>query len=219
MPLTKNQWNDFPFSCILLLVNHSQGAVLLDESEESLVKRCKAGDSEAFRSLIDLHHRVIFGTAFLMMSDRSSAEDAVQEALIKMWKNFPSLRAQTSVKSWLVRIVVNQVKQQHRKKRLPTIPLDNVPEITGDPDTTEMAAIQNKNKKLIRMALGMLPPEQKEVVVLRYFSELTVPEIARVMGKSEGTIKSRLSRALDKLAVILRCEKAGEEEKLALWKK
>jgi RNA polymerase sigma-70 factor (ECF subfamily) len=59
-----------------------------------------------------------------MMRDRGLAEDAVQEALIQIWKHLPSFHFKSSIKTWLVRIVINEVKQQFRKKKLPVIPLN-----------------------------------------------------------------------------------------------
>jgi len=73
--------------------------------------------------------------------------------------------------------------------------------------------IRNEEYKLLRRALERLPSEQRKVVVLRYFSDLTVPEVAAVMGKREGTIKSRLSRALNHLGEILDKDKTMEERR------
>lgn len=176
----------------------------MNESEQSLVRRCQAGDKDAFRVLVEMHSKVLFGTAYLMTRDRGLAEDAVQGALIQMWKHLPSLRLRGNLKSWLVRIVVNEVKQQFRKKRVPTVPLEQASEVAADPDENETPMVRHEERQRLSQALGMLPPEQREAVVLRYFSDLTVPEVAAVMGQREGTIKSRLSRALARLGEILR---------------
>ena len=183
----------------------------MNDSEEAvLVRRSQRGDKEAFRVLVELHRSTLFGTAYLMTRDRGLAEDAVQRALIQMWKHLPSLRLHGSLKAWLVRIVVNEVKQQFRKKRVPTVPLEQASEIADKQDETEVAMVRNEERRYLKQAIEMLPPEQREVVVLRYFSALTVPEIAEVMGQREGTIKSRLSRALDRLGEILRSGRVWE---------
>lgn len=104
----------------------------MSESQEAaLVNCCQAGDQEAFRALVEQHSRVLFGTAYLMTRDRSLAEDAIQGALIQMWKKLPSLRLHSNLKAWLVRIVVNEVNQQRRKKRLTTVSLEQAPGSTG----------------------------------------------------------------------------------------
>lgn len=181
-----------------------------ESQEEALVRCCQAGDTEAFRALIELHRGVLFGTAYLMMRDRGLAQDAVQEAVVKVWKQIPSLRLRSSVKAWMVRIVVNEVKQQVRKKRVPTVPLEQLSELAGDPDEAETPLIRDEERKGLKQALNKLPSGQKEAVVLRYFSDLTVPEIATVVGQHQGTIKSRLSRGLVRLKEILSHEGAGE---------
>jgi RNA polymerase sigma-70 factor (ECF subfamily) len=112
-----------------------------------------------------------------------------------------------------VRIVVNEVKQQFRKKQVPTVPLEQASQVTDDLDKAEIAMIRNGERQHLKQALERLPAEQKEAVVLHYFSELTIPEIATVTGQREGTIKSRLSRALSHLGEILQNDRTWEEGK------
>ena len=186
----------------------------MNESKEAaLVRRCQAGDQEAFRMIVEQYRSILFGTAYLMIRDRVLAEDAVQEALTKMWKHLPSLRVRGSFKAWLVRIVVNEVKQQFRKKQASLAPLEQASEVAGDFDDAETAMIRDEERRHLKQALEKLPAEQREAVVLRYFSELTVPEIATVTGQREGTIKSRLSRALSHLSEILQNDRTWEEGK------
>jgi RNA polymerase sigma-70 factor (ECF subfamily) len=155
----------------------------------------------------------MFGTAYLMTKDRGLAEDALQDALIQMWKHLPSLRQEVSLKAWLIRIVVNEVNRQRRKKQVTTVPLEYAPEIADDCEDAVTIMIRNEEHQNLRRALVMLPSEVREIVVLRYYSDLTVPEIATVMGKPEGTIKSRLSRALLRLNEILLKEETFEERR------
>lgn len=91
------------------------------------------------------------------------------------------------------------------------IPLESACDETGALDEPETALIRNEERHSLRQALDKLQPEQREAMVLRYFSELTVPEIAAVTGQREGTIKARLSRALDRLGEILRNDRTWEE--------
>jgi RNA polymerase sigma-70 factor (ECF subfamily) len=182
-----------------------KGALQLTEIEEAaLIRRCQAGDKDAFRIFVEKYKTVMFGTAYFMTRDRVLAEDIIQEALIKIWKHLPSLRQGISLKAWLVRIVVNEVNQQYRKKKLQTVPLEHASEIADDCDKVETVMIRQENHQNLKRALELLPSEQRETVILRYFSDFTVPEVAKIMGKREGTIKSRLSRALSKLGEILR---------------
>jgi RNA polymerase sigma-70 factor (ECF subfamily) len=141
------------------------------------------------------------------------AEDAVQAALVQMWKKLPSLRRNSSLKAWLVRIVVNEVNQQRRKKRLPTVSLDQAREVPGDPPEVETTLLRAEEHQHLKRALETLTTEQREAVVLRYFSDLTVPEIAVALGEREGTVKSRLSWALDRLGEIMRKDEIFQDRR------
>ena len=185
----------------------------MNESEMSLVSRCQAGDAEAFRTLVEQHSHMLFGTAYLMTRDRGFAEDAVQATLVQMWKKSSSLRLHSNLKAWLVRIVINEVNQQRRKKRLPTVPLEQAQEVPDDPPVVEITLRRDEEHQHLNRALEMLTTEQREAVVLRYFSDLTVPEIAAALGEREGTIKSRLSRALDRLEEIMRKDEIFQDRR------
>lgn len=183
----------------------------MSESEEAaLVRRFQTGDEEAFRVLVQNHSKVLFGTAYLMTHDRGLVEDAVQSTLIQMWKHLPSTRLRGSLRAWLMRILVNELKQQFRKNHVATVSLEQVPEMAGEPDEIETALTMDEERRHLMIAMQALPAEQKEAVVLRYFTGLTVPEIAEVMRERQGTIKSRLSRAVDRLGEILSRDKIFE---------
>jgi RNA polymerase sigma-70 factor (ECF subfamily) len=184
----------------------------LNESQEAaLIRRCQTGDKEAFGMLVEQYRSMLFGIAYLMMRDRGLAEDVVQEALIQIWKHLPSFRLQSSIKTWLVRIVINEVKQQFRKKKLPQVSLEDVPDVTNELDEPESVLIHDQERQRLRQAIAKLPSDQREAIVLRYFSDLSVPEIAAATNQPEGTIKSRLSRALEHLNEILNRNVGGEE--------
>jgi len=172
------------------------------DCEENLIERSRRGDEDAFRILVEQYKRLLFGTAYLILKDSPATEEAVQETIIKMWKHLSSLRDSSSIRAWLLRIVVNESKQQLRKKKFITVPLDEAAEIAESDDTNELLIYNEDHHELVK-ALALLSPEQKEVIILRYFTELTVPEIAKATNTREGTIKSRLSRALDRLHEIM----------------
>jgi RNA polymerase sigma-70 factor, ECF subfamily len=171
-------------------------------SEEELIQCSQRGDENAFSLLVEQYRRVIFGTVYLILRDNRSTEETVQETIIKMWKHLPSLRTSSSIKPWLIRIAVNEAKQLLRKRKFLTVPLEEASELM-DANNTDELLVQDENHQVLRQALSLLSPEQKEVIILRYFTDLTVPEIARATSTREGTIKSRLSRALDRLHEII----------------
>ena len=176
-----------------------------DPGQAALVRRSQNGDAEAFRTLIEAYQNALFGVAYLMTRDRGMAEDAVQEGLIQIWKHLPSLRDPSRLKPWLIRIVVNEVKQQFRVKQVPSLPIEAA-DTACDGNPTEELAMSEERRHMIRQALSGLPQEQREAVILRFYSDLSVPEIAAVTRTPEGTIKSRLNRAMSRLGVTLRAE-------------
>ncbi len=183
----------------------------MNESDAAVVRRCQKGDRDAFAAIIEQHRSVLFGTAYLMTRDRQMAEDAVQEALVKIWQHIGTLRNPAGLKAWMVRIMVNEVRQLARKKTVATLTLEELPDPPGDAEAAAIAGAEIRQD--LARAVGMLPPDQREVVVLRFFSELTVPEIAEATGWRQGTVKSRLSRAMDKLGEMLPGYESGEGRK------
>ena len=174
-----------------------------EATDAVVVRRCQAGDREAFVVLVDRHRAMLFGTAYLMTRDRQLAEDAVQEALIQIWKNIGSLRKPDGLKAWLARIVVNEVRQQARKRHVPLVTLEELPD-RPEPNGAISGTAGSEMRQDLAKAVSTLPPDQREAVVLRFFSDLTVSEIAAATGSREGTVKSRLSRAMDRLGEMLR---------------
>ncbi len=168
--------------------------------EELVIRQCQAGESEAFRVLVEKYGRVLYGTAYLMTRDRSLSEDLVQEAFLLAWRGIRSFKAGTNFKAWLVRILVHRVIDERRKKR-PALAGDggSAVETLADSSHMEDAVLAEDDRRLVAAALGTLPEDLRETVVLRFYADLTVPEIAAAMGTAEGTVKSRLHRAMERL--------------------
>ena len=166
-------------------------------SEDLTIARCQEGDREAFRVLVDRHKDVLYGTALLMTGNRAIAEEAVQEAFLSAWRGIGGFKRGQPLKPWLTRILVNGVLSQKRKRAIPTIPIADSGG-NGGPSVSDQTDVIER-RVVLRQALATLDPQQQQVVVLRYFAELTVPEISVAMGVKEGTVKSRLHRALSRL--------------------
>ena len=167
-------------------------------TDDEAIMHCQNGDRDAFRHLVERYKDVLFGTAVLMTGNRALAEEQVQEALLSAWRGIRSFRLGNPVKPWLLRILVNAVLAQQRRRSIQTVRLnDNGPEEPGygnDDPTETLDALENR--MALRQAIAALNPDHRQVVALRYFAELTVPEVARTLGVREGTVKSRLHRAL-----------------------
>ena len=168
-------------------------------TDDEAVRRCQDGDRDAFRHLVERYKDPLYGTALLMTRNPALAEEHVQDALLLAWRGIRGFQRGRPVKPWLIRILVNAVLGQQRKRSLPTVPLEESPPLEAPPGDVE--AIEDR--QVLRDALDQLSPEHRQVVVLRYFADLTVPEVARAAGVREGTVKSRLHRALRQMRELL----------------
>ena len=144
--------------------------------------------NEALSRLLRSSGRRAFRIAADLLRDRAEAEDAVQEALARVCRDFAGVR---DPEAWFFRVLVNLCLRTQRRKRLLTMwqRLWTPETVTGDPLTI----------REIRNAVDRLPPMQRTAIVLRYGHELAPPEIAALLGIGEGTVKTHLSRAMARL--------------------
>ncbi len=168
-------------------------------TDDEAIRRCQEGDREAFRHLVETYKNSMYGTALLMTGNPALAEEHVQDALLNAWRGIRRFQRGRPVKPWLMRILVNAVVSQQRRRSLSTVSLDESLPIGAPGDEAEAV----ENRELLRQALDQLTPEHRQVVVLRYFADLTVAEVARSAGIREGTAKSRLHRALRQMRELL----------------
>ena len=172
-------------------------------SEEELIRRAQASDWNAFELLLERHRTTLARTAYLATRDRESVQDVIQEALIQIWRDLPSYRPYGSFKAWMLKILLNKARKHYRKKQVDTVTLEAATEIQGEIDGPEETVERGEQARDLRQALYLLTTDHQEVLVLRFYNELTIPEIAMTLGCPEGTVKSRLSRALKRLEEAL----------------
>ena len=185
------------------------------EEEQAAIRRCQDGDSSAYQLIVGRYANVLFGTALLMLRNRDQAEDAVQEAFVSAWRGLGTFKSDRSIRPWLVRILINAVLQKKRRKLLNLIalPLDAEPAepSIGPEALTEKAWERDE----VRLALAELPDDFSRVVILRFYAELPISEIAVALNIREGTVKSRLHRALQKLQKSLERRQIGYRDSSA----
>jgi RNA polymerase sigma-70 factor (ECF subfamily) len=157
------------------------------------------GDRDAFGILAERRLARLVGTAGLILRDADAADDAAQEALVRAWRDLPGLREPDRFDAWLHRILVRACGDQLRRRgRDAARRSDVMPELVG----TDEAARHADRDEMDR-ALDRLGVEQRTAVVLHYYLGLSHPEIAEVIAQPIGTVKSRISRALDHLQAAL----------------
>lgn len=195
--------------------------MLLDQKDEqNATERCQQGDRDAFRTVVEAYGDLLFGTAYLMTEDRQLAEDMVQEAFLSAWKGIGSFRPGSPVRPWLLRILVNSVLSHRRRRALLTLPWpkrEPAPAFETLGPSPEVLAEGRQEQEEVRRGMARLSEGHRQVVILRYYAELSVPDIARVTGWRQGTVKSRLHRALGQLRDMLSSPEAEQKELLRPW--
>ena len=178
-------------------------------TEDQAVLRCQHGERDAFRYMVERYQDIVFGTAYNMTRNRALAEELAQDAFLSAWKGIRSFRRGRPFKPWLMRILVNTVMAHRRRRTVETTPIEgSESEMESDAEDPEDAAESRSERQALQRAIGGLSPDHRQVVVLRYFADMTVPEVARAAGLAEGTVKSRLHRAHQ----ALRQELAGAQQ-------
>jgi RNA polymerase sigma-70 factor (ECF subfamily) len=168
--------------------------------QRGLVERASRGDHDAFGALVSGSLARLELAARLIVRDPELARDAVQDAMLSAWRNLPGLRDPDRFDAWLHRLTIRSCLNLGRRKRRRVIEVEMTPlDDIAIADASALVA----DRDLIERALDELEPEQRAVIVLRYFLELTVPEAAEVLGIPLGTAKSRLHRALSQMRVEL----------------
>lgn len=161
--------------------------------DELLVGRAAMGDQQAFAQLVRPLASTLYAAARAILRDDEDARDCVQEAILKGWEKLPSLRERRYFATWLTRIAITTAINCGRRRR-PGAAL---------PANLAAPSLSADERLDIRRAIDKLDPRTRVCVVLYYFEDMTVEQIARAVGIRQGTVKSRLFRAREKLRGIL----------------
>ena len=172
----------------------------------SLVKAMAEGDRLALDQLYARRGPGILSYLTAQLNDRQLAEEVLQDVMLAAWRNAPNFRGESSVRTWLLVIARNRAMNTHRKRKLPLVTLDDAFGVFGG-DTGPLEKIERKAaQSAVREALEHLPTQQREVLVLVFYHQLSGPEVADVLGINVGTVKSRLHRAKETLRRVLQSE-------------
>ncbi|HWF85901.1 MAG TPA: sigma-70 family RNA polymerase sigma factor [Vicinamibacterales bacterium] len=180
--------------------------------ESALVQRCAAGDEAACTELVSEHQRMVIQLAMNLLGDRDEALDLSQEVFLRVFRTIHRFRGQSSLRTWIYRIAVNQARNRHRfwrrRHRADQVSLDEHlathGEFMSEGDATpERVLAQKELAARLQAALDRLPFDQRTAIVLREIDGLSYDEIAFSLGLAIGTVKSRLTRARQALRLEL----------------
>ncbi|MBN1348887.1 sigma-70 family RNA polymerase sigma factor [candidate division KSB1 bacterium] len=172
--------------------------------DEKLVSLFQAGDVNAFEALYHRYSRSLVNFMMRMLHDEHRAEDLFQDIFIKLLEMPEIYQNKARFKIWLYRVAMNRclndIRNRKKRREHAVRIAESLPknQVTNDRQLNQIEA-----KIEIRQALAQLPAEQQAALILKYYQNLTYPEIAEISGCPVGTIKSRLHYAIENLRLIL----------------
>lgn len=180
------------------------GGPLLEET--ALVEQVRGGDAGAYEQLVRRYQEIALRTAFVITGSSADAEDAAQEAFVKAYYALPRFRPTAPFRPWLLRIVANEARNRRkaagRREHL-VLRLTAGHDAARGTISPEEAALTGERRDTLLRAINRLRDDDRLVLACRYFLDLTEAETAAALDCAQGTVKSRLSRALGRLRSVL----------------
>ena len=180
--------------------------------DHALIREAARGDRDAFAALAAPRLDQLFATASLIMRDRGSAEDAVQEALVRAWRDLRTLRDPDRLDAWLRRLLVNACRDESRRGRRHEANIRLLPD--HDRPTSDSSG-ELVARDAIDRGLRLLSADHRAVIVHHYYLGLSLPEVADAFGIPLGTAKSRLHHARLALRAAIGPDTERSERSLA----
>lgn len=191
------------------------GATAVSFEEAALVTRLHAGEMDAFAELVHQYQPMIFSVIRRMVRDEEEARDITQETFLNVYRHFSHFRGESSLKTWLFRVAINQAHNAkrwwRRRRRSETTSLDESSDERGavgarlvsSSETPEAAALAHERRRQLERALAGLKQDFRIAVILRDIEGLAYEEIAAILEVSIGTVKSRIARGREMLRASL----------------
>lgn len=182
-------------------------------TDEELIDEIKSGSQAAMEVLVMRHYKAIFAYIYRRLGDYHLAYDLTQEVFIKMMKAIPTYRSKGKFKNWLLTIATNQCRDYFRSKGFREKEQEQsvINPIADEKGQVWDLLSKKVEREKVRNAISRLPAFQSEAIILRFYHDLKISEIAVITGAKESTVKSRLHQAGHKLKLYLEGEDLDEE--------
>ncbi len=185
----------------------------MEQNEQLLLHKAKAGDIEAFEELIDAYQKKVFNLAFRIIGNYDDAADLAQETFVRIFKAISKFKEESSFSTWIYRITTNvcldEIRKRKNKKILSLdedIHMDDGDmkrQVESDEIGPEQNAEREEVRRIVNDAINMLPEDQRVVITLRDIDGMSYEEISETLKCPGGTVKSRINRARVALKNIL----------------
>ena len=188
----------------MYLINREtgKGVRIMDLNRD--VKKAIKGNRSSFEKLILAHKLIMYRVSRTILSRDEDCADAIQEAILKAFQNIHTLREPRYFKTWLIRILLNECYQLHRKRK----------NLISIDELLEPISQENGYEKIeIEQLLDVLPSEEKQLLKLFYIEDLSIHDLALILDIPENTVKTKLRRAREKMQKTL-----AMDEEVTTWK-
>ena len=176
-------------------------------TDAELIDAARRGDVAAYEELVRRYEQVAFRTAFLLCGDADEAWDAAQEGFVRAYGALRRFRTGAEPRPWLLRIVANAARNQRRAAgRRASLALRSAQDRPSDgaAPSPEAAVLAGEQRAELLAAIDRLAEDDRRIIALRWFADLSERDIAAVLDVPAGTVKSRLSRAMARLRGVMR---------------
>ncbi len=174
-----------------------------NNDEEGIIRRCLDGDRDCYGILVERYRTLAYSVALRMMGDPDAANDAAQEAFLAAYTSLPRFGFRAKFSSWLTSIVLNKCRDLIRARR-ETVPVEEAAERGRAPGPDpEAAASGRETRDALQAALDRLPPDYREVIVMKHIAELDYREMAAILGVGIPALKVRAHRGREMLKRLL----------------
>lgn len=175
----------------------------MSEELRVLIIRSKNGEKEAFGEIYNQFLRRIYRFVYFLVGSQELSEDLTQETFLKAWKALPNFSLKRgTIQAFLFSIARNLVTDYRRRKKTISLDLNRMEEIDPD-ENVEEKIIEKEEGKQIYKALLKLKDIERQIIILRYFEELSFVEVAQAVDMKDGAVRVRIGRILRKLKKIL----------------
>jgi RNA polymerase sigma-70 factor (ECF subfamily) len=183
-------------------MGHAQSSRV--NAEQALIRRAQRGDVYAYRDLVRLHEQAAFRLAYFIAGQREDAEDACQEAFLRAYRSLHRFRADAPFKNWILKIVANEAHDRRSAAKRGGDHVQLLPhDLISEPDGVAGKALATEARRQLLAAWSVLAEQDRVVIACRYFLDLSERDTAELLSVPDGTIKSRLHRALGRLKLNL----------------
>lgn len=176
------------------------------EDEQRWIQQVLAGDKQAYANIIDKYKNQLYATILRMTRNPQDAQDLVQDAFIKVYRNLDKYDANGSFSGWLYRVAINHCMDEFRKNRYSTVQVEIDETKVVNHEHPEVVFLKKEKRRQLERLIATLPEDERLIILLRYVNEISYEEIGEVMDVPLSTVRNKLHRAKKKMRETVKRE-------------